>query len=151
LIGGLLCGAPSEDEFSKDDERFVVLTGHLLSHAIERAITTDKLKKQEYLRQHYQETIEYLRAVAGGVAHDLTNPLTVIGGTARQALDALEPKMPLFEELKLIYEQALRADEHLNELLGFCYRTDVLELKTRNLNILVEEIVEVMCNDGLPE
>jgi signal transduction histidine kinase len=146
LTGGLLCGAPSEDAFSVDDERFFVSTAHLVSQS-----ATYALKKREALRRHYYETIGYVYAVTGDVASELKDSLTIIGGTARQALDSLDPKSPRFQELKLIYEQALHADEHLDELLGFCYRTDVLELKAHNLNLLVKEIAEVMRNDGLPE
>lgn len=151
LVGGLLCGAPSPEAFSVDDDRFLIATGQLLSHALQQALLQEQLKKQESLRQHYQDTIEYLRAVAGGLAHDLKNPLATIGGTAQQALRALDNPGALSKDLRLIYDQAVRANAQMDELLGFCARTDVLTLTTQDANPLVQDIVDRMCQDGLPE
>ena len=152
LVGGLVCGAPSPESFSVDDDRFLIATGQLLSHTLQRALLQAQLKKQERLLfQHYQDTIEYLRAVAGGIAHDLKNPLAVIGGTAQQALRAPDTPGALSRDLQLIYDQAVRANAHMDELLGFCARIDVLTLTTQDANPLVQDIVDMMCQAGLSE
>lgn len=144
LTGALLCCAPQEEVFSLHDERFVVTTAHLVSHVV------DRLKAEEQKRQHYQRMAEYLRAVAGGAAHDLKNPLTIISGSAQKALKSLGEQHPLFEDLKVIQEQALRADERMNELLDFCYRTDLWVQETVDLNRLVEETKIAMRHTDLP-
>lgn len=165
IAGALVCGAPQPDVFSAHDERFLVATAHYVSYVVERATAAERLRKaeeelleqklraeeQEHLHQYYKWTSEYLRAAAGGVAHDLKNPLAIIGGRAQRALKSLEPQSPVCTDLQVIQEQALRADDGMNELLDFCYRTDLWVQQTFDLNRLVQETVVAIRHTELPE
>lgn len=159
IAGALVCGAPQPDAFSTHDERFLVATAHYVSHVVERAVTADKLRKaeeelfaqKEQERLRYKRMVEYLRAAAGGVAHDLKNPLAIIGGRAQRALKSLDSHSPVCADLQVIQEQALRADEDMNELLDFCYRTDLWVQQIVDLNRLVQETVVAIRHTELPE
>ena len=85
------------------------------------------------------------------MAHDLKNPLAIIGGRAQRALKSLEPESPVCADLRVIQEQALQADKDMNELLDFCSRADLWVQQTVDLNRLVQETVVAIRHTELPE
>jgi K+-sensing histidine kinase KdpD len=78
------------------------------------------------------------------VSHDLRNPLSIINGFAGllkiKYSNSLDDKAKNY--LTSIYEEGLRMNEQIDEILGF-YRTTIAELKREkvNLSILAEEIL----------
>jgi PAS domain S-box-containing protein len=79
------------------------------------------------------QKLESLGRLAGGVAHDFNNMLTVILGFAEHALAKLHPQEPLHRDLTEIRAAARRSAEVVNRLLVFS-RHQTIAPKVLNLN-----------------
>jgi PAS domain S-box-containing protein len=91
--------------------------------------------EQRLLQAQKMETVGRL---AGGVAHDFNNHLTVNNGYCDMLLDALGPDDPLRDELSEIRAAGDRAAALTQQLLAFS-RKQVLEPRPLVLNEVVEE------------
>lgn len=93
----------------------------ILSQArdIREKIATEK--KNEELQKEIIQTqkLESIGKLAGGVAHDFNNILTVIQGQAQLAKMDLDSSHPLNDELELIMESTSRAADLTRQLLLF--------------------------------
>jgi two-component system, cell cycle sensor histidine kinase and response regulator CckA len=65
------------------------------------------------------QKLESLGRLAGGVAHDFNNLVTVISGNVSLALDQLDASNPLYELLMEIKEASVRTTGLTNQLLAF--------------------------------
>jgi PAS domain S-box-containing protein len=74
-------------------------------------------ERDEALR--HSEKLEIVGRLAGGIAHDFGNLLTVITGAAGQMLDALPADSPLHERAQTIADSADRASALVRQLLAF--------------------------------
>ncbi len=63
--------------------------------------------------------------MAGGVAHDFNNMLTVILGHAELAMDWCAPSAPIHADLKIIVDAAKRSADLTRQLLAFARRQTV--------------------------
>jgi len=81
---------------------------------------TARLDLEEQLRQ--SSKMESIGLLAGGVAHDFNNMLTVILGHAELALDRVEPSTPVHDGLVEIRQAAERSAELTRQLLAFARR-----------------------------
>lgn len=70
-------------------------------------------------RLNHQEQLSALGRVAARVAHDINNPLTVIGNTARLALAQLPPDHPLAEDMKRVLHHSERCVRTVENLLDY--------------------------------
>ncbi len=84
------------------------------------------------------QKMESVGRLAGGVAHDFNNHLTVINGYCDMLLDALGPDDPLREELDEIRAAGDRAAVLTQQLLAFS-RKQIVEPRPLVLNEVVEE------------
>jgi two-component system, cell cycle sensor histidine kinase and response regulator CckA len=96
----------------------------------------ERTRLEQRLRQ--AQKMESVGRLAGGVAHDFNNHLTVINGYCDMLLDALGPDDPLREELSEIRAAGDRAAALTQQLLAFS-RKQVVEPRPLNLNDVVEE------------
>ena len=109
------------------------------------------------------QKIEALGRLAGGVAHDFNNFLTVINGYGGIALAELSVDSPLREYLTAIIEAGTGAADLTRQLLAFS-RNAVVSLSNIDLNQTIEETVKLIrrliqadialeftCEPGLPE
>jgi PAS domain S-box-containing protein len=120
----------------------IVYGGQLAAMAFFRDVTAQKLAEEERLRleqrlRHAQK-MESVGRLAGGVAHDFNNHLTVINGYCDMLLDELAGDDPLREEIGEIRAAGQRAATLTQQLLTFS-RKQVVELRPINLNSVVEE------------
>ena len=139
---------PYEKEYiRKDGSRYpVVLHGRLITNANgesliysivqdvserKEAETAQRALQAQLLHAHKMESIGRL---AGGVAHDFNNMLSVIIGNTEISLTALNPSEDLRETLSEIDQAARRSAELTRQLLGFARRQtaipEVLDLNS---------------------
>jgi len=85
---------------------------------------------------HQAQRLEAVGRLAGGVAHDFNNILTIISGNAELALGDLPPQDPTAEALCEIMEASGRAAGLTRQLLAFS-RKQILQPRVLDLNVLV--------------
>ena len=95
---------------------------HLRDVTLEQRIETALCERDEQLRQ--AQKIEAIGQLAGGIAHDFSNVLTVIIGASGQLLDELPLDAPMRRHALSIGTTAQRAAAMTKQLLGFSRQQD---------------------------
>ncbi len=119
---------------------FAVLGGRELLCAFCRDIRDRKLAQAELVQGRKMEAIGRL---AGGVAHDFNNILTVILGYAGFVGDELPEGGQVREDLRTVVDAAKRAERLVSQLLAFSRRRPV-EPKILDIDELVEETARML-------
>ena len=102
----------------------------------------EKIKKLQ--AQLYQaQKMESVGQLAGGVAHDFNNMLSVILGYSQLALEKTEPSSTLRGDLQEILDAALRSVNITRQLLAFS-RRDVSRPRVIDLNTLVANLATML-------
>ncbi|MBF0228445.1 MAG: response regulator [Desulfamplus sp.] len=101
----------------------------------------EKERLQTQLTQ--SQKLESIGRLAGGVAHDLNNMLSVILGNTDMAMDNLDPSAPIFDELKEIKDAAQRSANLTRQLLAFA-RKQTITPTVLDLNETVEEMLKML-------
>jgi PAS domain S-box-containing protein len=101
---------------------------------------TERLQLEDELRQ--SQKLEALGRLAGGVAHDLNNALTAIGGYAELALAAMDDGQPRLD-IEEVRRAAERAASVTRQLLAFS-RKQLLEPKAVNVNTAVADLARML-------
>ncbi len=89
---------------------------------------------EEQLRQ--SQKMDAIGRLAGGIAHDLNNLLTVIAGRAQLIVSHLHPEEPIHRDATLVRTTADRAAALTRQLLAFS-RKQVLQPQVLNLDAVV--------------
>jgi eukaryotic-like serine/threonine-protein kinase len=117
---GTLClqRAPTDPPFASDERELFELVSHQVPIALEMArLLGDRVRLEAALQQ--AKKMEALGELAGGVAHDFNNMLTIVRG----ALEVLEAQDGLGSDVKaeldVINESVERAVHLTRQLLGF--------------------------------
>ena len=108
--------------------------------------TSERVRLEEQLRQ--MQKMESIGQLAGGVAHDFNNILTVIQARTSLLLQSTAPE-DLRESLVEIHDAALRAARLTHQLLAFS-RKQSLTLRSLDLNEVVRNM-ELMLKRVLGE
>ena len=82
-----------------------------------RLAEAERRRIEEQLRQ--SQKMESIGRLAGAVAHDFNNMVTVIAGFARIGISELAPEDPLYDSLVQIDQAAQRAADLASRLLAF--------------------------------
>ncbi len=106
-----------------------------------RALQSEREKLKSQLAQ--SQKMESIGRLAGGVAHDFNNMLSVILGHVQLSLDALDTTHPLFNVLQEINKAALRSAELTNQLLAFA-RKQAVSPKVLDLNDTVGGLLSML-------
>jgi two-component system, cell cycle sensor histidine kinase and response regulator CckA len=118
-----------------------------LLHSIIHDITELKLaeEEREKLREQLNQAqkMESVGRLAGGVAHDYNNMLSVIIGHAEMALDELNPSEPLHSDLMEILAAAKRSADITRQLLAFA-RKQTISPKVLDVNQTVESMLKML-------
>jgi PAS domain S-box-containing protein len=96
---------------------------------------------QEQFRQ--AQKMEAVGRLAGGVAHDYNNMLSVIIGYAELALDKVPQEDPLHDDLKEILASGKRSTEITRQLLAFA-RKQTIAPQVLDLNETVESMLKML-------
>jgi two-component system cell cycle sensor histidine kinase/response regulator CckA len=114
---------------------------------------TEKRKLEEQLV--HSQKMESVGRLAGGVAHDFNNMLSVIIGRTELAMGQVDPSQPLFSDLQEIRKAADRSANLTRQLLAFARRQTVaprvLDLNEtvagmlKMLRPLIGEDIDLIC------
>ncbi len=116
------------------------LGGRATHLALVREVTEIR-RMEEQSRQ--AQKMEAIGQLAGGVAHDFNNMLTVISGYSDLILSQLEPGSQLRQRMGEIQKAAARAASLTRQLLAFS-RQQVLQPKVLNLNDAVSGMADML-------
>ncbi|MEW5734299.1 MAG: transporter substrate-binding domain-containing protein [Thermodesulfobacteriota bacterium] len=127
----------------------LVFNGKPAVQVIASDITERKKAEQEQEELHAQlaqaQKIESVGRLAGGVAHDYNNMLSVIIGYAEMALEKTSPTDTLHKDLKEIIRAGTRSMEITRQLLAFA-RKQTVSPKELVLNEALEGMLNMLRN-----
>lgn len=113
-----------------------------ISQVIEYNIDiTNRKNLEEQLLQ--AQKLEAIGILAGGVAHDFNNILTVIMGYSELSLMTLSQDDPLRKNMEVINIAGSKAVALTGQLLAFS-RKQVMEIKVINLNFLIKNMMKML-------
>jgi two-component system cell cycle sensor histidine kinase/response regulator CckA len=109
---------------------------------------TERRRADEVLRQRESEMrqlqkIEAIGRLAGGVAHDFNNVLTVVIGRCQLLLARYQPEDPVYESLDQIESTAQRAASLTRQLLAFS-RNQASDRQPVDLNATVTSVSDML-------
>jgi two-component system cell cycle sensor histidine kinase/response regulator CckA len=116
-------------------------SGRILNYVAVKRDVTDNLKLQAQLQQ--AQKMESVGRLAGGVAHDYNNMLTVILGRTELALSKVERGQPLHTDLTEIHAAAKRSSKITRQLLAFA-RKQTIAPKVLDLNETVGGMIQML-------
>ena len=102
-------------------------------------VEQEKLKIQLLQAQK----LESVGRLAGGVAHDFNNMLSIILGNTEILMDETDPQGLYFDNLQEIFKAAQRSATLTKQLLAFA-RKQVVEPKVLNLNEVISEMLKML-------
>ncbi len=107
--------------------------------------TTNMDREKETLQaQLFQaQKMEAVGRLAGGVAHDYNNMLSVILGYTEMALNKLDRENSIYEDLEEVLAAARRSAEITRQLLAFA-RKQTISPKVLDLNDAVESMLNML-------
>lgn len=107
---------------------------------LEEALSQLKKTQAELIQS---EKLASIGQLAGGVAHEINNPLLVILGRAEFALDKLEEGHPAAKDLEVIHAQTERIAEIVRNLLSFSRTSKVGDSKPVDINNVIEKTLSL--------
>jgi len=110
--------------------------GKIVILATVRDVSKQKMLERQFMQAQKMETIGTL---AGGVAHDLNNLLTVINGYSEMQVSALPPGDAVRADLEEIFKAGKRAEWLVKQLLVFS-RKQIFEPKVIHLQELIQDM-----------
>lgn len=116
-------------------------SGQIVNYvAVQRDITAQLRLAAQFQQAQKMEAVGLL---AGGVAHDFNNMLTVILGNAELALHKADPSLSLYASLEEIISAATRSAEITRQLLTFARKQTIVPV-VLDLNHAVESTLKML-------
>lgn len=109
----------------------------------------EKLQKETEDRELFQakliqaQRMESVGRLAGGVAHDFNNILSVIIGSSEMVLLETDKDDPRYEDLTIILDAALKSTEITKQLLAFA-RQQTAAPKVLDINSTIENMLKML-------
>lgn len=104
---------------------------------------SEKIQKDLESQLHQAQKMESVGRLAGGVAHDYNNMLSVILGYSEMILQKLDSADPLYEDLDEIHKAAVRSMEITRQLLAFARQQTIAPIAF-DLNEAVEGMLKML-------
>jgi PAS domain S-box-containing protein len=102
---------------------------------------TEQQKLETQLRQ--AQKMESIGRLAGGVAHDFNNMLSIIIGNAEMAMDEVQSGSRTHQKLQEILNAGMRSAEVTRQLLAFA-RKQTIALKIIDLNEAIGQMLKML-------
>jgi len=107
-------------------------------------LRTDVTETIQLEEQFYQaQKMEAVGRLAGGVAHDYNNMLSVILGYTQMALQRTDPESPMYEDLQEILSAANRTTGITRQLLAFA-RKQTIDPRVLDLNEAITGMINML-------
>lgn len=116
-------------------------SGRIINYVGVKREITAQLELEAQLRQ--SQKMESVGRLAGGVAHDYNNMLSIILGYTEMALQDTEASDQLQADLKEVYSAAERSADLTRQLLAFA-RKQTVEPRVLDLNTTVEGMLNML-------
>jgi two-component system cell cycle sensor histidine kinase/response regulator CckA len=114
--------------------------GKNVIEVIAEDVTARRVLEDQFRQAQKMEAVGRL---AGGVAHDFNNLITVIRGYAEVLLGSVKADDPATSKVESIYEAANKAASLTRQLLAFS-RKQLLELKSVDVNGIVNDLERLL-------
>lgn len=118
-----------------------VILGMLYDESERKAHEKERAKLQQQLTQ--AQKMESIGRLAGGVAHDYNNMLSIIVGYTEMLMEKVRPENPLHADLIGILKAAQRSSDITRQLLAFA-RKQTIDPKVIDLNAVVESMLRML-------
>jgi two-component system, cell cycle sensor histidine kinase and response regulator CckA len=137
-------GSPVDVEMTAVPIQYNGLDGSLVFlRDISERIEREKAHRELEERLYQAQKLESVGALAGGVAHDFNNMLSVILGHAELAMEKVVPADAFYDNLMEMYKAAKRSSQVTQQLLAFA-RKQTIAPKNINLNDTVEGMLKML-------
>ncbi|MBM9606451.1 hybrid sensor histidine kinase/response regulator [Desulfopila inferna] len=104
---------------------------------------TEKEREELEGKLRQAQKMEAVGRLAGGVAHDFNNMLSVIIGHADMAMEDMDSSEPVYDRLKEIKKAGERSSDLTRQLLGFA-RKQTVSPKVLDLNKTVKSMTSML-------
>jgi PAS domain S-box-containing protein len=149
-------------EIKDEDLKLLQIFAHHAGSAIERSRLYQRLEQKlmeleeanrkiaENSRRMIKiERLQAIEEVTFQVAHELRNPMTIIGGFARSILKKTSPQDENYKYLEIIASQTERMEDLLTNFLDYVYVPENI-VEELDLNLSIEQSLELL-KDELKE
>ncbi len=137
-------------KFELDELEFLKSIANLIGMKL-KDIEIEKEKEEYYNKYVFSQKMEAIGRLAGGVAHDINNLLTVVHGLAELSLSYIDKKNPAYEFIEQVIKASYRSAGVIKKLLIFSKKRiedkRIFNLKDTVLNM--KKLLEKMAGENV--
>jgi len=137
--GDIIIGIFSAAMIFLDNERCILSSIGDITEI--RRVEAEREKLQEQFNQ--AQKMESVGRLAGGVAHDFNNMLSIIHGYTGMAMDEMDPNSPIYADLEEVRKAADRSANLTRQLLAFARKQTAAPI-VLDVNETVEGMIKML-------
>jgi signal transduction histidine kinase len=150
-----ICGSKSVPDFALDEDgRYLINTiANYVSSGLENALLNKKLRSvveelnTAQKRLVEQETFKSLGEMTASIAHEIKNPLVIIGGFTKRLAKKVRLEYEENKYVDIILSEVSRLETILDEILNYVKDTPV-PFKSVNVNDFIDDLTLLFSSDG---